>query len=192
MKKPETNMTTKRFNPATLSPEFMQRFTLDQAPEQVVAHQFLLPGQLLVTKESTMVSTILGSCVAICLWDQRLQVGGLNHYLLPEGDGGTRYGNVANVALLDKMLALGCSVRSLQAKVFGGAHTFSSGNPEQSLGGRNIHAACEFLRQSGIPILDKDVSGKLGRKILYNTGDGTVSVKILLSSTADPEGMTQQ
>ncbi len=188
-------MENKRFNPAALPLEFMKSFATEHGNEKSLAKHFLLPGQYLVAKDPTLVSTILGSCISVCLWDPRLGVGGINHFLLPEGDVATasmRYGNVANLTLLDKLAALGCSPKSLQSKVFGGAHTFSTGNHEASLGARNVQVAIDFLRKAGIPIVAKDVSGRFGRRILFNTGDGSATIKLLTSDTADAEGTVQQ
>jgi chemotaxis protein CheD len=192
MKRSLNSMETKCFNPAALSPEYMKGF--EHAADAIAAKHFLLPGQYLVSKDPTVVSTILGSCVSICLWDQRLGIGGINHFLLPEGDtntNGMRYGNVANQVLLDKLLDLGCSTKSLQAKVFGGAHTFSTGNLEQSLGARNVQVALEFLRKHGIRVVEKEVSGKAGRRVVFTTNIGTTTVKLLTCDAAQ-EGTSQR
>ena len=106
--------------------------------------------------------------------------GGLNHYLLPEGtDEGAnrlRYGNVANAELLRQVLALGCEVRNLQAKIFGGACAFGA-DPATSLGARNVQLAESFLQSAGIPVVEKDVSGKRGRRLVFQIADGKTSIK---------------
>jgi len=98
-------------------------------PEAKETPHFLYPGQVFVTRDPITISTILGSCAAICLWDTHRKAGGMNHYLLPEGgDEGPnrlRYGNVANPELLNRVLALGCEIRNLQAKIFGGSSAFA-------------------------------------------------------------------
>ena len=132
------------------------------------ARHFLYPGQVFVTREPITISTILGSCAAVCLWDRHKKAGGMNHYLLPdgpnEGPNRLRYGNVANPELLEKLLALGCEIRNLQAKIFGGSCAFGA-DPLQSLGSRNVELAEDFLRSAGIPVVERDVSGKHGRQI---------------------------
>ena len=104
----------------------------------------------------------------------------MNHYLLPEaldnGPNRLRYGTIANPELLRRVLALGCEVRNLQAKVFGGATAFGS-NLAQSLGARNVQLAEEFLRAEGIPVVEKDVSGKRGRRMLFQISDGVAMIK---------------
>src|SRR5438270_8866832 len=92
---------------------------------------FLLPGQLHASRTPAQISTILGSCVAICLWDKSSKTGGMNHFLLPgsqdnQGDKESlsRFGDVSTRALLEKLMALGCRRRDLVAKIFGGASMF--------------------------------------------------------------------
>jgi chemotaxis protein CheD len=126
------------------------------------------------------ISTILGSCAAVCLWDRQKKAGGMNHYLLPEGSGeGTnrlRYGNVANPELLSQMLALGCEMRNLQAKIFGGSSSFG-GDPSQTLGLRNVELAEGFLRHAGIPVVEREVSGKHGRRLIFQIFNGLTTIK---------------
>jgi chemotaxis protein CheD len=170
---------TDKFNPAMLSPDVMKGFQHDEKPAKSPKH-FLYPGQIYVSQEPAIITTILGSCAALVLWDRRLKIGGMNHYLLPEGTetgpNRLRYGNVANPELLRELLALGCTTKNLQAKVFGGSSAFSA-NPEQSVGTRNSILAEEFLRKEGIPLIAKDVCGKRGRKLVFNTEDGTTLIK---------------
>jgi chemotaxis protein CheD len=170
-------MTEAKFNPAVLSAEFMKSFEQTDAEE---ARHFLYPGQVFVTRDPITISTILGSCAAICLWDRIKKAGGMNHYLLPEGQGEgpnrLRYGNVANPELLKQVLALGCEVRHLQAKVFGGSSAFGK-DPLQSLGSRNVQLAEEFLRSAGIPVMERDVSGKHGRRLVFQISDGVTTIK---------------
>jgi chemotaxis receptor (MCP) glutamine deamidase CheD len=167
-----------KFNPAVLPAEYMKRF--EPANSSKESRHFLYPGQLFVTRDPITISTILGSCAAICLWDRNKKAGGLNHYLLPEGanEGANRlrYGNVANPELLKQVLALGCEIRSLQAKIFGGSSSFG-GDPLQSLGSRNVVLAEEFLRSSGISVVERDVSGKYGRRLIFRIVDGVTTIK---------------
>jgi len=104
----------------------------------------------------------------------------MNHYLLPEGPtegpNRLRYGSAANEELLKQVLALGCEVRNLQAKIFGGATAFGS-DPQHSLGARNVVLAEEFLKHAGIPVLEKDVSGKRGRRLVFQVFDGETVIK---------------
>lgn len=166
-----------KFNPAVLPNEFMKSFTPADSSEN---RHFLYPGQVFASRDPITISTILGSCAAVCLWDRHKRAGGMNHYLLPEGpaDGPNRlrYGNVANTELLRQVLALGCEVKNLQAKIFGGSSAFSV-DMSQSLGTRNVDLAEQFLRTSGIPVVERDVSGKHGRRLVFQLADGITTIK---------------
>jgi chemotaxis protein CheD len=166
-----------KFNPAVLPNEFMKSFTPADSSGN---RHFLYPGQVFASRDPITISTILGSCAAICLWDRHKRAGGMNHYLLPEGpaDGPNRlrYGNNANAELLRQVLALGCETKNLQAKIFGGSSAFSV-DLSQSLGTRNVDLAEHFLRTSGIPIVERDVSGKHGRRLVFQLADGITTIK---------------
>jgi chemotaxis receptor (MCP) glutamine deamidase CheD len=166
-----------KFNPAVLPSESMKRF--EPADSDQPRH-FLYPGQLFVTRDPMNISTILGSCAAVCLWDRHKRAGGMNHYLLPEGatDGPNRlrYGNVANPELLKQVLALGCEVRNLQAKIFGGSSAFAV-DISNSVGTRNVDLAESFLRSAGIPVVEKEVSGKHGRRLVFQISDGVTMIR---------------
>jgi chemotaxis protein CheD len=166
-----------KFNPAVLPAEYMKSFERADPDE---ARHFLYPGQVFVTLDPIAISTILGSCAAICLWDRRKQAGGINHYLLPDGpnDGPNRlrYGNVANPELLHQLLLLGCEIKNLQAKIYGGSSAFAV-DPSQSLGSKNVELAESFLRAEGIPIVEKDVSGKHGRRLVFQVRNGVTTIK---------------
>jgi len=143
----------------------------------------LMPGQLVFAVESTVVVTILGSCVAVGLWDPESGVGGLNHYLLPRWVGGaesTKYGDVANAALLRRFERMGIPASRLRAKLFGGACVVEAlrYRPD-GLGARNVEEARRFLRAHGIPIDHEDVEGTAGLRLTYSTADGAASVRRL-------------
>jgi chemotaxis protein CheD len=99
---------------------------------------------------------------------------------LPEGptDGPNRlrYGNNANSELLSKVRALGCEIRNLQAKIFGGSSAFAV-DLSNSVGARNVQLAEEFLRSAGIPVVEKEVSGKHGRRLVFQITDGMTTIK---------------
>jgi chemotaxis protein CheD len=131
-----------------------------------------------------VVTTILGSCVAVCLWDAVGGAGGLNHYLLPEGGGADtsalRFGNVATEALIDRLLRLGAKRGGLRAKVFGGAcisAAFARQTPH--LGATNVARALDVLAHEGIRVDAVDTGGQRGRKLLFQTDDGVAWVKQL-------------
>jgi chemotaxis protein CheD len=169
--------TASKFNPAVLTVDAMKGF---EQPEVGNSRHFLYPGQVFVTRDPITISTILGSCAAVCLWDNVKRAGGMNHYLLPDGqsDGENRlrYGNVANPELLSRIRAMGCEIRNLQAKVFGGSSAFSV-DTTNSVGTRNVELAESFLRAAGIPVVEKEVSGKHGRRLVFQIADGVTTIK---------------
>ncbi|MCX8085001.1 MAG: chemotaxis protein CheD [Calditerrivibrio sp.] len=149
----------------------------------MVSH-FLLPGTIFVSKDQAEITTILGSCVAICLWDPVSRIGGMNHYLLPlwngEGIPTPKYGNVAIPKLIQKMLEMGANAQSLQAKVFGGAAVLETVGQRSSIlnvGQRNIEIAFEELEKNRIKIVSYDVGGELGRKIIMFTDSFEIKLK---------------
>ncbi len=148
---------------------------------------FLLPAEYCVANKPTRITTLLGSCVAVCLWNKRLQAAGMNHFMLPTGPKNdrpnTRYGDVAVDTLVESMVKLGCSPSSLVAQIFGGGtvveHLTSIGT---DIGEKNILLANSRLAQHRVRIVYQDVGGKLGRKIYFNSVTGEVTVKKIAKS----------
>ncbi len=149
---------------------------------------YVPPGGFSIARVPTSISTILGSCVSVCLWDPDAQVGGLNHFLLPywaEGGGASwRYGNAAIEGLIDALVAAGARESNLSAKVFGGARVlaaFSANGHHGSghLGGRNVEVAQQTLRRRAIPIVAEATGGERGRKLIFHTDDGSAWIKLL-------------
>lgn len=145
---------------------------------------YLQPGQLHVSKEPCAVTTILGSCVAVCLIDTVRKIGGINHFLLPYGEGGksssVRFGDLAIRSLLQQIFGFGGHRGDLQAKVFGGACVLDHPpKAEVHLGMKNVMAAEKLLTEENIPIVAKDVGGQRGRKLIFHTDDGAAWVKTL-------------
>jgi len=140
-------------------------------------------GQLYASAQQQLVSTILGSCVSVCLWDAEVGVGGLNHFLLPQcvnnGVSSPRFGNVAIKELLAELHRLGGARHRLQAKVFGGASVIDAfqTNANGSLGMQNVALARRYLADAGIPIVNEDVGGTQGRKLVFRTNDGSAWVR---------------
>lgn len=144
--------------------------------------EYVHVGQLYASAEQRIVSTILGSCVSVCLWDAEAGVGGLNHFLLPQcvnnGVSSPRFGNVAIRELLAELHRLGGARHRLQAKVFGGASVIDAFQATNgSLGMQNVSLARRFLADAGIPIVNEDVGGTQGRKLVFRTNDGSAWVR---------------
>jgi two-component system chemotaxis response regulator CheB len=134
---------------------------------------FLLPGKFIVVNEPTHITTVLGSCVAVALYDPVAKVAGLNHFLLPESPAGevpsARYGEFALRAMMDEMLTKGANPRHLQAKVYGGGEVLGSLRIGKTVGPRNVEIAEAFLKENGIPVRQRDTGGKKSRKITFST-----------------------
>jgi len=158
-------------------------------PETVEKTHYLMAGNLFVPEEAHLVTTVLGSCVSVCLWDSILRFGGINHYMLPfwngEGLASPKYGNIATAKLIERLQELGSQKRNLRAKVFGGGIVLNVKNPFMNIGERNIQLAEDQLRSEGIPIVSADTGGNVGRKIIFNTGTGMVLVKKLTRQIDD-------
>ena len=144
---------------------------------------FLYPSTLFASSTPSKVTTILGSCVAICLYDSVLRIGGMNHYMLPlwngQGLASPKYGNIAAEKLVEKMLLLGSHKSNLVAKIFGGGEVIDTTVKIFNIGERNIVIAYEMLEGFKIPVVAKSVGGKFGRKIEYNTSTGEVKHRFI-------------
>jgi chemotaxis protein CheD len=144
---------------------------------------YLYPGELIATSDPSVISTVLGSCVSVCLLDPVTRSGGANHFLLPyltRGDGSSaRFGRTAMEMLFTRMLSLGCQKRNLTARMFGGASQFMASRDRISIGQQNVQVATHFLEDEGIPILAQEVGGARGRKLVFHTETGDVFVRTL-------------
>lgn len=151
------------------------------APTVAAASVYLHPGQLAAAARPTIVTTILGSCVSLCLYDARRGVAGINHFLLPASLGALaspRFGDVACAELLERVLALGADRGALQGKLFGGACVLDGMAGEAAaLGERNADVAIAFLERERIPLQALDTGGRRGRKLRFSTWDGIALVR---------------
>ena len=133
-----------------------------------------------VSSEPCSVTTIVGSCVAVCVWHPIVRVGGVTHFILPQWDGAgqssCRYGDIAIEMLITKMNELAGSGRKMQAHIFGGACMFEVLRRSQ-LGTANVEIALKLLSSYGLEVVTKQVGGSKGRKVVFQTSDGTFTVK---------------
>jgi len=144
---------------------------------------YLYPATLFASDKPFEVSTVLGSCVAVCFWDCVKNIGGINHYMLPlwNGDGlaSPKYGNIAIEKLYNKMIDMGSRKADLRAKVFGGGEVIDTFISSFNIGERNINIAYEVLKEMNIPVISHCTGGKFGRKILFYTDSGNVMHKFI-------------
>ncbi|ALK08307.1 chemotaxis protein CheD [Blastochloris viridis] len=147
--------------------------TVPGAPQRV----YLMPGTLFCSAEPTVVTTVLGSCVSVCLWHPVRRVAGINHFLLPTGERSLRYGDIAIPALVDEMLRLGCHIGGIEAKVFGGAAVLRGERSAQDVGSKNIKIAVGELARNGIPVVAQRTGGHSGLSLRFLTATGDVLVR---------------
>lgn len=147
---------------------------------------YLYPAALVAPTAPTIVHTILGSCVSVCLFDPTTKLGGINHYMLPlwngQGLASPKFGNIAIEKLHQKMINNGASQKNIIAKVFGGGEVLVTLNSHFNVGLRNIEVAIEILESLRIPVIAQSTGGKNGRKLIFNTGTGEVSQRYVKSS----------
>lgn len=142
---------------------------------------FIHVGQIHIGFTPTEISTVLGSCVAVCLFDRYKMVGGMNHYLLPLWNGNglqsPKFGNVSVPRMIQSMIDIGCNPSNMEAKIFGGASINISSSEDMMIGKRNIFTAKEILDEYKIPITAEDTGGTVGRRILMRSDTGKVFMK---------------
>jgi chemotaxis protein CheD len=143
----------------------------------------ILPNEYYVTDgEDLMLTTVLGSCVAACIHDPITKVGGMNHFMLPEGDSSSpasatmRYGSFAMEVLINELLKAGADRGRLEAKVFGGGAVLSA-MQQMNIGERNAEFVLHYLKTEGIPVRAQDLGDVHARRINYFPRSGKVLVR---------------
>ncbi len=160
----------------------MYRHRTSQFEQEVVT---IHPGEYFSTRDDTIVSTVLGSCVAVALFDPQAGAGGLNHFMLPGefrpdelvASPNAKYGMYAMDLLVNDLMRLGLERRRLKAKVFGGGAVLRLPGGGTGIPQSNIDFAFEYLEKEGIPILASDVGGREPRKIFFFARTGKVLLK---------------
>ena len=156
------------------------------------------PGAWVVDSEKPL-STLLGSCVAVCLFDPQLRIGGLNHFMLPEM-GRSKNSDVDSLlsgayameALLNALLVKGAKKPRLQAKAFGGGTIIDTDAGSLSIGMRNANFAKDWLAREGIPLRSSDFLGPWSRKIIFLPFNGEAFCKRLVTSMANAEVIARE
>lgn len=146
----------------------------------------ILPGEYYVTSRDMALVTVLGSCVAACIYDKTQGVGGMNHFMLPDDkrngsdilSPSTRYGVYAMEIMINELLKMGARRSNLQAKVFGGGNVLR-GFTVNKVGQTNATFVVEYLRKEGIKIVAQDMLDIYPRKVYYFPRSCRVLVKQL-------------
>ena len=177
-----------RGEPPPILPGFahIQRFW---DPENACWTVKILPGEYYVTRGDEAVSTVLGSCVSACVRDPVRNVGGMNHFMLPEDATvgannwldpavglATRYGSYAMESLINDLLKLGALRERLELKVFGGGRILAG---MTDVGDRNINFVRNFIQIEGLSIAAEDLGGTQPRKVIYFPANGRVRMRRL-------------
>lgn len=145
----------------------------------------ILPGEYFVHSDDILIMTTLGSCIAACIWDRNARVGGMNHFMLPEGSGESgRYGSYAMELLINELLKLGASRLTLEAKVFGGGQVISGMNT-MNVGERNTQFVLDYLKTEHISVVSKDVLDVYPRKVCFLPASGKAMVKRLAPTNTE-------
>jgi chemotaxis protein CheD len=155
----------------------------------------VLPGEFFVYDEDILVMTTLGSCIAACLWDRERRVGGMNHFLLPDGGAGSgdsgRYGSFAMDLLIGELVKRGANRSTMEAKVFGGGAVVS-GMSSMNVGERNTKFVLDYLRTERISVVSKDVMDIYARKVCFFPASGRALVKRLASTNTEALAMQER
>jgi chemotaxis protein CheD len=151
---------------------------MTQDTRLVVQDYFLRPGFIYLPDKPTTISTVLGSSVAVSLYDRSIKTGGMNHFLFPHVQSRDKatsfYGNVAVLTLIRMMVGKGSKFSNLEAQVFGGA--FNTEVSKRDIGRDNLRTARHVLSSQKIKIVSEDVGGELGRKIVFNTATYEIGI----------------
>jgi len=163
----------------------------------------ILPGECYVSEVGEMIVTVLGSCIASCIRDRRLGLGGMNHFMLPvqNSDRGIEraslvnsalcYGNWAMEFLINEILKRGGRRENLEVKVFGGGRVLA-GMTNIDIGARNVDFVFDFLAKEKLSVVAQDVGNDYPRKVLYFPDTGAVKLKKLRSRANDTIEMREK
>lgn len=164
----------------------MRRFMPLEGSSPVVR---LKPGEIFFNPAPHRLATLLGSCVAVCLWDESRRMGGMTHSLIPSGEKAALHATDAAIhELVQRMLRAGCKTTSMRAKLFGGFAPLRSLGVVANIGAANIESAVSVLRGYGIRIVAQEIMGEGGIVIYQDTENGNVSGRLIspLRHGADP------
>jgi chemotaxis protein CheD len=147
----------------------------------------ILPGEYFVDGADIVISTVLGSCVSACLWDRSAGVGGMNHFMLPDGKDADpnglagRYGAFAMEQLINELMKRGARKATLEAKVFGGGRVMANFTT-LDVGKRNADFVMQFLRTEGVRVASQDLLDIHPRRVVFFPASGRALCKKLAAA----------
>lgn len=168
----------------------MKRETFSQSKRTVGERVTnVVQGEYKISRNSDEVlSTVLGSCVAACIFDPETEIGGLNHFLLPgDAKGGSaelKYGSMAMELLINELLKAGARRNYMKVKLFGGGQ-ISAGLSD--IGAKNITFARNYVKREGFPVVDESLGGTQARRIHFRPTTGDVRLTLVASTQAPSE-----
>lgn len=154
----------------------------------------VLPGEFCISKEDVVLSTVLGSCISVCIFDPLVKMGGMNHFMLPANNAQEdierplRYGLFAMEQLMNAMMKNGCKRESMQIKVTGGGAMISG---LISIGSQNIEFIKKYIEEESLQLISTDLGGDQARRVAYFPKTGRMLVK-KLSHLDDQRLITQE
>ncbi len=152
----------------------------------------VLPGEFYVTSQpGEVLVTVLGSCVSTCIRDVQTGIGGMNHFMLPEGEAGgwgdeqasTRFGNFAMEKLINELIKAGCPRERMEIKVFGGGNVTEC---RSMIGSKNAEFILRYLKSEGLSCVAQDLGGHRPRRIHYTPATGKVRRRLLGRGESNP------
>jgi chemotaxis receptor (MCP) glutamine deamidase CheD/CheY-like chemotaxis protein len=153
---------------------------------------FLLPGELCVAREPLFLATLLGSCVSVCLNNRKTGTAAMNHFVrdrrVDSQEPCGKFGDTSTTYLIESLLRDDASPGHYEARVFGGGAVVGHLGVGMGIGQHNIDVALETLERFKIPVVARDVGGKNGRKIYFNTKTASVDVRPIRMRHKDFEG----
>lgn len=172
------------------------------SPEKKKMMVKLQPGEVYVTSDDELIATGLGSCVSACIWDPFIEIGGMNHFMLPLGDAedmenwtpgqfvskAARYGNYAMELLINTLIQNGAIKSRLKVKVFGGGQVMGK---HAAIGNKNIAFIRGYLESEGLHVVSEDLGSPFPRKVLFDPKTGKAWVKKLRSYYKDVEAVEE-
>lgn len=150
---------------------------------------FITDGQFIITTVPADINTVLGSCVSVCVWDKKMKMGGMNHYLMPGSTssvaGNPNHGYTSIPMLIRSMINRGAQLENMESKIFGGCNSWVRENNFFAVGNKNVEVANLLLKEAGVKITAQNTGGIYGRKITFNTLTGKVKVHLLTKTVVE-------
>ncbi len=137
--------------------------------EATLTNTFLKPGYIIVTQKPVIISLVLGSSVAVCIWDRKNMFGGMCHFIYPickQSEGKAVFGNAAIIGLLRVLKEFGSVRENLEAQIFGGAYIDKETRKNAK---KNVLVAVKMMKKYKIPVVSQDTGGCKGRKIAFQS-----------------------